>query len=106
MKFRTTIVALGATALIATTGGATAQAASHTPHQTVLAHAATTSGQRNALGTARNYLEYQAFSKKGLISQLKYEGYSTRDAKWAVNHVHANWYRQAVKKAEEYLDYQ
>lgn len=82
MKFRTTIVALGATALIATTGGATAQAAGRAPHQNVMAHAATTSGQGNALERARDYLELQAFSKKGLISQLKFEGYSTADAKW------------------------
>jgi host cell surface-exposed lipoprotein len=106
MKLRSTIVALGATALIATTGGATAQAASHTSHQTVIAHAATTSGQSNALKSARDYLEFSAFSKKGLISQLRFEHYSTADAKWAVNHVHANWYRQAVRKAKDYLDSQ
>jgi Host cell surface-exposed lipoprotein len=105
MKFRTTIVAVGATALI-TTGGANAQAASHAPHPTVIAHAAATPGQRNALRSAKDYLESQAFSKRGLIGQLKFEGYSTANATWAVNHVHANWYRQAVREARDYLDSQ
>ena len=37
---------------------------------------------------------------------MKFEGYSTADATWAVNHVHANWNKQAVKKAKDYLEYQ
>jgi hypothetical protein len=37
-----------------------------------------TSGQRNAIESARSYLSFTAFSKSGLIDQLKFEGYSTR----------------------------
>ena len=32
---------------------------------------ASTAGQRNALSTAQGYLDYQAFSKSGLVKQLK-----------------------------------
>lgn len=64
-----------------------------------------TSGQSNALDTAKDYLDYGAFSRKGLIDQLKFEEYSTADATWAVDRVGANWNEQAVKSAKDYLDY-
>ena len=44
------------------------------------------------------------FSMKGLIKQLKFEGYSKADATFAVNHVHVDWNAEAVEKAESYLD--
>lgn len=62
-------------------------------------------GCQNALSKAEDYLDYSAFSKKGLIDQLKYEGYSTKEAKYAVNHVKVNWKEQAAKKAKDYMDY-
>ncbi len=61
--------------------------------------------QRNALGSAQDYLDYTAFSRSGLIDQLEYEGYSNADATWAVDHVTVDWNQQAAKKAQEYLDY-
>jgi hypothetical protein len=45
-----------------------------------------------------------AFSKKGLIKQLKYEGYSTSDATYAVNKLKVDYKEQAVKAGENYLD--
>src|SRR3954451_4085472 len=45
---------------------------------------AMTSGQKNALESAESYLDGQAFSKRGLIQQLKFEDYSKADAKFAV----------------------
>lgn len=65
-----------------------------------------TVSQENALGSADDYLAYQAFSKKGLIEQLEFEGYSTKDATFAVNNVQVNWNEQAAKAAENYLDFQ
>jgi hypothetical protein len=65
-----------------------------------------TSGERNALGKAEDYLSYTAFSRKGLIKQLKFEDYTTSEATYAVDHVTVNWNRQAVKKAKEYLSQQ
>jgi hypothetical protein len=68
-----------------------------------------TSGQRNALASAHDYLDFQAFSKKGLIEQLSSdagEGFSTSDSRYAVRHVGANWNEQAYKSAKEYLESQ
>ena len=44
-----------------------------------------TSGQRNALEKAEDYLEYQAFSRKGLIEQLTFEGFTPSQAKHGVD---------------------
>ena len=63
-----------------------------------------TAGQENARRAAESYLDTMAFSRKGLIDQLKYEGYSTKDATYAVAAVSPNWNRQAAKAAESYLD--
>ena len=62
-------------------------------------------GQRNALGSAQDYLDFTAFSRQGLIDQLKYEGYSEADATWAVDQVTVDWNQQAVLMAEDYLDF-
>ena len=62
-----------------------------------------TVAQQNAIRTAEHYLSFTAFSKSGLINQLKFEGYSTEDAEYAAAHCGANWKEQAAKKAEEYL---
>jgi hypothetical protein len=64
-----------------------------------------TSSQKNAIGSARDYLEYSAFSKSELIDQLEYEKFSKADSRFAVNHITVNWNAQAVKSAKEYLDY-
>jgi len=64
---------------------------------------ASTPGQRNALSKAQTYLRVLPFSKEGLYDQLRYEKFSRSNARWAVNHVHANWYAQAVRKARQYL---
>jgi hypothetical protein len=62
-----------------------------------------TSGQENALGTAEEYISMSGFSRSGLIEQLKFEGYSTRNAAFAVDHLNINWDQQAVRSAEDYL---
>ena len=64
---------------------------------------ASTAGQRNALGSAESYLQYSAFSKSGLIKQLKFEDFSGSEARWAVAHVRVSWNAQAVKSAKPYL---
>ena len=66
----------------------------------------TTAGQKNALASAESYLEYQAFSKPGLIKQLKFEKYPEKDAVWAVNQLDVNWNEQAALAAENYLSTQ
>lgn len=65
-----------------------------------------TPGQENALDQAKNYLDFQSFSRPGLIKQLEFEGYSTEDATFAVDDIGVNWMEQAAKKAQEYMDAQ
>lgn len=64
-----------------------------------------TRSQENAIRAAEGYLDYTAFSKKGLIKQLEFEKFSKADAEFAVNRIKVNWKEQAVKAAEGYLDY-
>lgn len=64
------------------------------------------SGQENAREQAANYLASQAFSRKGLIEQLEYEGYSKADATYAVDNITVDWFEQAALKARQYLDSQ
>ena len=61
--------------------------------------------QENALESAQSYLEYSAFSRSGLIDQLKYEGFSKADATFAVDSLDVDWKEQAAKSAESYLEY-
>lgn len=63
-----------------------------------------TTGEKNALRSAREYLSFSAFSYTGLINQLEYEGYSTEEATYAADNCNANWNEQAAKSAKEYLD--
>jgi len=46
-----------------------------------------------------------AFSKTGLIKQLEYEGFTTIEAEYGVNHIDVDWDEQAAKKAESYLEF-
>lgn len=64
-----------------------------------------TAGQENALQSASDYLDYSAFSKKGLIEQLEFEGFTAKDAQFAVNNLKVDWNEQAAKSAEDYLSY-
>lgn len=64
-----------------------------------------TISQQNAMRTTANYLDYTAFSYSGLVDQLEFEGYSTEDATFAVDHCGADWNEQAAKKAQDYLDF-
>ncbi|WP_425310552.1 Ltp family lipoprotein [Ammonicoccus fulvus] len=64
-----------------------------------------TVSQRQAVRKANDYLDYSAFSRKGLIDQLEYEGFSTADATFAVDNIKVDWNEQAAKKAQDYLDY-
>ena len=63
-----------------------------------------TLSQSNAVSTAQDYIDYSNFSRSGLIDQLKYEGYSTSDATYAVDKIVVDWNEQAAKTAQDYLD--
>ena len=63
-----------------------------------------TMSQKQALGKAKDYLQFSAFSYKELIHQLEYEKYDNADATFAADNCGADWNEQAVKKAKQYLD--
>ncbi len=93
------------TAAVTTTSpGARSDAPAKPAAPTTPAKAALTVSQEQALKQAQNYLEFSAFSRAGLIKQLKFEKFSTADATYAVDHVGADWTKQADRKAQEYLD--
>ena len=62
-----------------------------------------TLGQQNALKTAKSYLSVSAFSWKGLVEQLEFEGYTHDESIFAANNCGADWNEQAAKKASSYL---
>lgn len=65
-----------------------------------------TVAQENAVESAANYLSTSGFSRSGLIKQLKFEGFSTADATYGVDHQPGgvNWNNEAVESAKNYLD--
>lgn len=64
-----------------------------------------TTGQKNALSKAKQYLDYSPFSYLGLIDQLEYEKFSHEEAVYAADNCGADWNEQALEKAESYLDF-
>lgn len=64
-----------------------------------------TVSQRNAVRSARAYLDYSAFSRDGLVEQLEYEQFSYADAVYGADNSGADWYEQAAKSAEAYMEY-
>ena len=63
-----------------------------------------TTGQKNALSTALQYLSVLSFSRSGLIDQLEYEGFTNEEAVYAVDNCGADWNEQASKCAKHYLE--
>ena len=63
---------------------------------------AATPGQKNALRSARVVLFQgtEAFSRSGLIHQLKFEGYTTAQATWGVVHVHSELERGGCEERQ------
>ncbi len=59
----------------------------------------------NCIKTAKQYINYTAFSREGLIHQLEYEGYSTESAEYSVDSLSIDWNAQCAKMAKQYLDY-
>ena len=61
-------------------------------------------GEKNALRSAKGYLNSMAFSYSGLVKQLEYEGYTNSEATYAADHCDADWNEQAVESAKDYLN--
>ena len=58
----------------------------------------------NAIESAEAYNKIFAYSKKGLIENLKYEGFSEEIAECAAKSINANWKENCVRSAYSYLD--
>lgn len=58
----------------------------------------------SALGSAKQYLDYSAFSSEGLRRQLEYEGYPQEAIDYAMENIVVDWNEQAEKMAKQYAD--
>jgi hypothetical protein len=68
---------------------------------------ALTGPQKNAVRSAKQYLDMTGFSREGLIDQLSSSagsGYERTDATVAVDSLNVDWNQQAVRSAEQYLE--
>jgi hypothetical protein len=104
-----TIVTLAA-ASVAVTGvavpAATAAPTTHTVSAAVVTQVKAISvGKKNAVRSAKSYLKYGAFSRKGLIEQLRFEGYSKKDATYGADHAKANWKKECAQSAKSYMEF-
>ena len=61
------------------------------------------SWDNQALKEAQGYIEFGSFSKKGLIEQLEYDGYTKSQAQYAASHCGADWLEQAKEEVKSYL---
>lgn len=62
--------------------------------------------QRNALRSAKQYLDLSGFSRKGLIQQLSSnagDGYAEADAIAAVDSLAVDWKSEAAESAKQYI---
>lgn len=78
------------------------------PHPSKPTKAKLTASQEQAVGAAREYLEFTAFSRKALIHQLSSSagaGFSVKDATFAVDYLKVDWNDQAAKAAKQYLEF-
>nr|WP_269137187.1 Ltp family lipoprotein [Psychrobacter sp. Ps1] len=65
-----------------------------------------TNPQKNAVRSAKDWLEYSAYSRKNLIETLSQsDGYTIRDATFAVDSLDINWAKQAKKAAKDWIEY-
>lgn len=64
-----------------------------------------TVSQKNAVRSAKDYIAYTAFSKKGLVKQLEFGGFDNEDATYGAENCGADWMAQAIGSAKDYLEY-
>lgn len=62
-----------------------------------------TVAQINAIAKAKSYLRSSSFSRKGLIEQMEFSGFSIDDATYGVDKLKTDWNAQAILKAKSYL---
>ena len=102
------------TSVVSQTEEATSETTTETTTQTTTKESTTqktttektaTIGELNALGKAKQYLDYSGFSKKSLKDQLEYDGFSADEIDYAIKNCNADWKEECAEKAQEYLDF-
>jgi type IV secretory pathway VirB10-like protein len=73
--------------------------------QSAPASSSETTSQKNAVRSAKSYLNYTAFSHDGLVAQLEYGKFSHADAVYGADNSGGNWNEQAAKSAKQYMEY-
>ena len=61
--------------------------------------------EKQALESAQLNLSFMPYSYHSLLTQLRFEGHSLKNATYAVNHCNADWMEQANESAINYLLY-
>lgn len=61
-------------------------------------------GKKNALTSAKNYLNYMPFSYDGLVRQLEFEGFTHEEAVYGADNCGADWMGQAISKSKQYIE--
>lgn len=62
-------------------------------------------GKAKAPAKAKEYLEYTAISRLGLMDLLAGDGFSREEAKYAADNCGADWVKQAQQRVEENLEF-
>lgn len=62
-------------------------------------------GRLNAIKTAESYLKHSSFSRKGLVDQLRFEGYTSDEAVFACDYLEPDWYAEAAEAAASYMSF-
>ena len=60
-------------------------------------------GRQNAIKSAQTYLRVSSFSRKSLVDQLRFEGYTSDEAVFACDYLEPDWYAEAAEAAATYL---
>lgn len=60
-------------------------------------------GRLNAIKSAQAYLSVSSFSRKSLVDQLRFEGYTSDEAVFACDYLEPDWYAEAAEAAAAYL---
>ena len=72
---------------------------------TQAAPATVTVGMSNAVKKAKSYLKHSDFSRKGLIDQLAYEGFTTDECVYGADYSGADWNAECLGKAKSYISH-
>lgn len=64
-----------------------------------------TVGMKNAVKKAKSYLKHSDFSRKGLIDQLVYEGYTQEESIYGADNSGADWNSECLGQAKSYINH-